>query len=283
MKQLITYSILFFITVFAYAQKPAYVIYNAKGKVVKYEKMLGALVKNDILLFGELHNNPIAHWLELELIQDIGKQRALILGAEFFESDTQTSLNDYLSSTINEATLQTQVELWSNYKTDYKPIVDFAKTKKLAFVATNVPRQYAQLVHKEGFKVLEHLVPDEKQYIAPLPITYNPDLPSYKKILTMFEDHGTPELVKAQAIKDATMAHFILENYIENKFFFHINGAYHSDDYEGILWFLNQRNENLNYVTISTVEQKNVSELLEENKNKADYIICIPDSMTKTY
>ncbi|WP_010178538.1 ChaN family lipoprotein [Aquimarina agarilytica] len=283
MKLLITYVILFLTTLSVFGQKAAYVIYNAKGKVVKYEKMLGGLSKNDILLFGELHNNPIAHWLELELVRDLSKQRALILGAEFFESDGQAALNDYLSNTIDEGTLETQVSLWSNYETDYKPIIEYAKSKKIPFIATNVPRQYASLVHKEGFKVLEHLVPDEKRFIAPLPIKFDPDLPTYKKILTMFEDHGTPELVKAQAIKDATMAHFILENYSQNKLFFHINGAYHSDSYEGILWFLKQRNSNLNYVTVSTVEQKNVSELLEENKNKADYIICIPDTMTKTY
>ncbi|WP_010522556.1 ChaN family lipoprotein [Aquimarina agarivorans] len=283
MKQLIAYIILSFSVVSIYGQKAAYVIYNSKGKAVKYEKMIHFLVKNEVLLFGELHNNPIAHWMELELIRDLSKQRALILGAEFFESDGQLALNDYMSGKTNQALLETQVELWSNYQTDYKPIVTFTKANNIPFIATNVPRQYAQLVHKEGFEVLEHLVPDEKKFIAPLPIKYDPDLPSYKKILTMFEDHGTPELVKAQAIKDATMAHFILENYVENKLFFHINGAYHSDNYEGILWFLKQHNDNLNYVTISTVEQKDVNELMEENKNKADYIICIPDTMTKTY
>jgi hypothetical protein len=96
-------------------------------------------------------------------------------------------------------------------------------------------------------------------------------------------DHGTPELVKAQAIKDATMAHFILMNYKEGTLFLHYNGAYHSDQYEGILWYLKKENDRLNYGTISTVSQDNVNKLLKENHNKADFIICVDNHMTKTY
>ena len=36
--------------------------------------------------------------------------------------------------------------------------------------------------------------------------------PTYKNILFMMGDHGSLDLVKAQAIKDATMAYFILRN-----------------------------------------------------------------------
>ena len=47
-------------------------------------------------------------------------------------------------------------------------------------------------------------------------------------------DYGTPELVMAQASKDATMAYFISENLKPNHTFIHYNGSYHSDNYEGI-------------------------------------------------
>lgn len=46
------------------AQKAPYIIYNAKGKKVSYKKMLKTLEDKDMVLFGELHNNPIAHWLQ---------------------------------------------------------------------------------------------------------------------------------------------------------------------------------------------------------------------------
>ncbi|MBR9855571.1 MAG: ChaN family lipoprotein [Algicola sp.] len=265
------------------AQKKPYVIYNAKGKKVTYKKMLKTLEKKDMVLFGELHNNPIAHWLQYELTADLHTKRQLILGAEMVEADNQDELNDYLSGKIDYKALDSTARLWNNHKTDYAPLVDFAKDNGLVFVASNVPRRYASMVYKGGFEALDALPSPEKEWIAPLPIAYDPQLPGYQNILTMMGDHASPTLVMAQAIKDATMAHFILQNYKEGNLFVHYNGAYHSNDYEGILWYLQLDRPELMYGTISTVTQENVHELEEENTGIADFIICVDSNMTTTY
>ena len=150
-------------------------------------------------------------------------------------------------------------------------------------MATNIPRRYARLVHKNGFEALDSLSAEEKGWIAPLPIPFDSELATYRKILVDMGDHGSPELVKAQAIKDATMAHFILKNYKKDHVFIHYNGAYHSDFYEGILWYLKQDRNDVKYGTISTVSQDDVSQLSKKNYNKADFIICVDSNMTKTY
>ncbi|WP_127141611.1 ChaN family lipoprotein [Flagellimonas marinaquae] len=265
------------------AQKAPYIIYNAKGKKVSYKKMLKTLEDKDMVLFGELHNNPIAHWLQYELTVDLHSKRPLILGAEMIEADNQDELNDYLSGNIDYKALDSTARLWNNHKTDYAPLVDFAKDSSLVFVASNVPRRYASMVYKGGFEALDSLPAQEKEWIAPLPIAYDPELPGYKNILEMMGDHGSATLVMAQAIKDATMAHFILQNYKEGSLFLHYNGAYHSNNYEGILWYLQLERPNLKYGTISTVTQENVHKLEEENKNLADFIICVDQNMTTTY
>nr|WP_262917849.1 ChaN family lipoprotein [Muricauda sp. F6463D] len=265
------------------AQKAPYVIYNAKGKKVSYKKMLKTLEKKDMVLFGELHNNPIAHWLQYELTADLHTKRSLILGAEMIEADNQNELNDYLSGKIDYKALDSTARLWNNHKTDYAPLVDFAKDNKLDFVATNVPRRYASMVYKGGFKTLDSLPAKEKEWIAPLPITYDSELPGYQNILKMMGDHGSPTLVMAQAIKDATMAHFILQNYKENSLFIHFNGAYHSNNYEGILWYLQFERPDLEYGTITTVMQENVHTLEDENIGLADFIISVDENMTTTY
>jgi len=264
-------------------EKPAYVIYTAKGTKVNFGKMLKELSTTDVILFGELHNNPIAHWLQLELSKAIAKDKSIILGAEMLDSDNQNVLNNYLNNKITLKELKTQARLWPNYDTDYSPLVEFAKENKLPFIATNIPRVYANLVYKKDFKALDTLSQTEKNWIAPLPIVFDPELPTYKNILTMMGGHGSELLVKAQAIKDATMAHFILQNYKPNNTFIHFNGAYHSDDYEGILWYLKQANKALNYKTISTVSQKDIQNLDREYLNKADFIICVDENMTTTY
>lgn len=262
----------------------AYVIYNQKGKKTSYRKLLREAQQMDVILFGEYHDNPISHWLEFELAQDLHDGRNLVLGAEMLEADNQKALNNYFTGIIDEAGLDTLARLWSNYETDYAPLVDFAKDEQLPFIATNIPRRYASMVYKEGgFEALDKLAEYEKRWIAPLPITFDPDLPQYQKMLTMMEGHGTPELVMAQAIKDATMAHFILQNYQPGSTFLHYNGAFHSDFHEGILWYLKLQQPNLKYLTITTVQQSDISTLESEHMGRADFIICVDEDMTKTY
>jgi uncharacterized iron-regulated protein len=284
MKKIITILLLSFVANIALAQKMSpYKIYNAKGKQVSYNKMMKTLAKKDIVLFGELHNNAITHWLQYEVTAELHKSRQLILGAEMMEADNQNELNSYLKGEIDAKKLDTVARLWPNYKTDYAPLINFAKDNNLPFVATNIPRRFASKVFKGGFKALDQLSDEEKTWVAPLPITFDPELPTYKEILVMMGEHGSPELVMAQASKDATMAYFILKNYTSGSLFIHYNGAFHSDKYEGILWYLKQDLPELNYGTLSTVSQDDINTLEEENLGKADFIIVVDSNMTDTY
>ena len=95
--------------------------------------------------------------------------------------------------------------------------------------------------------------------------------------------HSRVDMAKAQASKDATMAYFILQNFKPGSLFIHYNGAFHSDNYDGINWYLIRKRPDLGYGTITTVSQKNIKELLAENKGKADFIICVDEDMTNTY
>ncbi len=272
------------VTTIAFSQqKPAYILYNAKGKKVGYEKMIKVLGEKDIILFGEYHNNAIAHWLQLEVTTSLKQSRDMVLGAEMFEQDNQEALDLYLQGKIKAKGLDSMARLWKNYPTDYAPLVNFAKENKLAFAASNVPRRYASMVAKGGFAALDTVSAKEKAWIAPLPINYVADLPGYKKMIEMMGGHGGDNLPKAQALKDATMAHFILQYYKPGSIFIHYNGSYHSDNYEGILWHLKSKRPELKYATITTVSQKDITKLLEENKGRADYIICVDERMTNTY
>ena len=275
---------LLFISLYSFGQdKPSYVIYNSNGKKVTYAKMVKSLQDQDVILFGEFHDNPISHWLQLELTKDLVKSKDLILGAEMFEADNQDELNAYLEGKIDAKALDSMARLWSNYKTDYAPLVDFAKENSISFIATNIPRRFARLVHRGGFSVLDTLTTEEKSWIAPLPVPYDSLLPTYQEILVMMGDHATPELVKAQAIKDATMAYFISENWNKSKLFLHFNGAYHSNYYEGIGWYIEQYNPTIRKGVISTVTQSDNSKLSEEHIGKADFIICVDEDMTSTH
>jgi len=311
------------------AQKPAYKLFRQDGKKVKYEKMAEVAREADIVLFGEYHTNPISHWLQLELTQDLFEARGeeLILGAEMFEADNQLILNEYLAGQITEKKFEEEARLWNNYTTDYKPLVLIAKENGLTFVATNIPRRYANMVFKRGVASLDSLTEEARSYIAPLPLEYDTSLNCYKQMMggggspmgeaktpmgemkapksdtiapigdakapmdevgmpmgakSPMGGHGSTNLADAQAIKDATMTHFILDYWKPGKLLVHYNGAYHSDDFESMNWFLKRANPDLKIVTISTVSQDDVEALEEESEGKADFIIAVPSNMTQT-
>jgi len=282
-KYILPLLLLLFIGNIQAQKKDAYVIYNSKGKKVSYEKMLKSMSAADIALFGEQHNCAIAHWLQLETIKDLYSKRKLTLGAEMIEADNQSQLDLYLSGKINQKAFDTLARLWPNYPTDYAPLVNFAKDSQLVFVATNIPRKFANQVMKRGFQTLDSLTPQQKTWMAPLPMPYDSALPGYIKIVEMMGGHGGSNMPKAQASKDATMAYFTLKNYILGNLFIHFNGAFHSDNFEGILWYLKKEKPNLKYITISTVTQQDIYKLEKENIGKADFIICVDEDMTTTY
>ncbi len=281
------FAILLLITAFK-SDKPAYQLFDSKGKKVNYEKLLNAVSEADIVFFGELHDSPICHWLEYELVKDFIETKSgnVMLGFEMFESDIQLIVNEYLEGKIKEKNFEEEAKIWKNYKTDYKPLINLARDNKLQVVATNIPRRYAALVNKSGFESLDSLNEEAKKYIAPLPVRYDPELNCYKSMLEntdeMGKDHASENLPKAQAVKDATMAYFILRNYKPGATFIHFNGTYHSDNFEGIVWYIRQEKPDLKIVTLSSVEQSDIDQLTEENINLGDFILCIPESMTKT-
>lgn len=264
-------------------QKPAYRIFKADGARTSYGKMLQRLKDADLVFFGELHNNAIAHWLELELAMDLSAYRALQLGAEMFETDDQQHLDRYLRGEISARGLDSVARLWKNYPTDYAPLVNFARSKKLSFIATNVPRRYASMVAKGGWDVLDTLPTADKRWIPPLPIIYDSTLPGYRNMLQMMQGHGGIHIPKAQALKDATMAWSILRNFDQGQLFLHYNGSYHSENHEGIVWYVRKARPGMKIITLAVVTQSSLTHLQEDNKRKADYIICVDEDVTNTY
>jgi uncharacterized iron-regulated protein len=281
--------LIFFLLLVCFAkaqEKPAYTLFDSNGKEVRYQKMIKSIEDADVIFFGELHNDPIAHWLELEVMQSLyEKDNQLTLAMEMFEADDQIVLNEYLTGVIQESHLLSEAKVWNNYKTDYKPLIEFAKEKKLPVVASNIPRRYANLVYRKGVTAIDSLSQEAKSWIAPLPVEIDLNVACYKNMISSMAPHassGSAEnMARSQAFKDASMAYFILKN--KRGKVYHVNGAYHSQNGEGIIWYLKKTQPNLKIATIHVAEQTQIESLEETNKDAADFIICVPKNMTKTY
>jgi uncharacterized iron-regulated protein len=270
--------------------KPAYQLFSSDGEIAEYGDMIQSLSKSDMVFFGEYHNNPISHWMQLEMSKSFYELKGenLYFGAEMFEAGNQLVIDEYLKGFYPEDKMIPEVtQMWSNYKTDYKPLLDFAKENNLNFIATNIPRRYASMIYKKGLDALNELSPEALKLISPdIEKYFDPSVKAYAEMADMMGGHVPENMLNiqaAQAAKDATMAHFSLENFSADDFLFHIQGSYHSNYDQGIIWWINQIRPELRIKSITTVSQSEWDKMTDKEKSTiANYIIVVADSMTQT-
>lgn len=250
----------------------------AKERSISFDKMAKQLSKNEVILFGELHDDSIAHVLELELSKYLYKQfpNSLAIGAEMFETHQSKNLQGYLTSG-DLKTFTDSTKFWSNFTSDYLPTLQFAQSNHIPYYATNIPRKYASLVFKKGINSLDSLSEKERALICPLPFPFDSTLSQYKECIQMGIDmHASGiNFALAQAIKDATMAWNIIISLQSNEIMLHFNGSFHSNFYEGIYWYIKQYRPKTKITTIAIIKQS-------EFKHKrdcyiADFVIVVDD------
>lgn len=279
--------VLQFASVAAQSDQP-FIWYNGKYKQATYRQVLNAAAQADVVLFGELHNNSIAHWMQWVLVRDLYsiKKNKLVLGSEIFETDQQAALDSFWAGNINADDFKKDKRFWPNYAIDYHAITLFAQKNNIPYVATNVPRRFARLVSKQGMEALDTLPDADKAWLCPLPFYVDTTLQSYKTVMQM--GHGSHfngyYFASAQAIKDATMADRILKNMsIPGSTFFHINGAFHSDFHESIAWYLRKAKPDIKILVITTLESDGLAAPDAEDKGKADFYLVTDPGVIKSY
>lgn len=268
------------------AQGEAYQFFTNKGKKIDLKQVLNEAGEADAVFFGELHNNSLGHWLQLQMLKGLQEENPnLVVGSEIFEREDQLNLDEWFSDQITESNFEAEANLWKNYSTDYRPVLRYAKEKGLKFIATNVPRKYASLVSKVGLSALDSLSPQAKKYFATLPIQVDMNMPGYVAMKDMM--HGAPGnsdfMIQAQALKDATMAESLFESLHAGKKIYHINGSYHSKDGEGILWYLKREFPDLKVLDIHMVTQDQIDKLDDSNSKAGEIILVLPSDSHTTY
>ncbi|WP_236668929.1 ChaN family lipoprotein [Hymenobacter rubidus] len=272
--------------------RPAYRLFSATGQPADYDQMLQELAQADMVLFGEQHNDALAHWLELQVAKDLLKLKKpgqLVLGMEMFERDVQPLVAQYAAGTLADTAFERQARPWPNYATDYRPLLQFARESHVPVIGTNAPRPFAKVVAQRSLTALDKLPATDRALLAPLPLKVDYDLPGYKNMAAMFggdsKTHGggAQNIIQAQALKDATMAHFIETGRQPGQTLLHLNGSYHSDHHDGILAYLRQYAPKLRVRTLSVVTQEQLQTLDKEQLNLADYVVVVPADASKTY
>lgn len=248
------------------------------GKNLTAAQLASKLQKYDVVFFGEYHDQSEIHQYELELLKAMYKAKGakLALSMEMFEADNQSKLNNFLADTLSEENFLAASRPWPNYRTDYAPLVNFAKEKKMPVIAANVPRFLAAHVAKNN--ALTEGV--EAQYQQWLPKhTYAPEGAYKDKFYAQMSSPAAPmkmppqrlaAVYAAQCLKDDKMAESIaaFADAHQNMQILHINGCFHSDAHLGTAQKLEALRPELKIAVITPLERKQKGE-----KPAGDFVV----------
>ncbi|MEY4675479.1 MAG: hypothetical protein RL148_3263 [Planctomycetota bacterium] len=110
-----------------------------------------ALATADVVVLGELHGNSSVHALHLEIVKELHALRpGMAVAMEMFERDVQLDLSRYFVGDIDEETFLARSRPWPHYKTDYRPLVEYARENAIPVLAANAPRSLAMEVARKG-------------------------------------------------------------------------------------------------------------------------------------
>lgn len=236
------------------------------GKDLNAAQLAQRLQKYDIVFFGEFHDQGEIHKAELDLLQALHKIKGerLALSMEMFEADNQTKLDSFLDGSLSEEDFLATSRPCPNYKTDYAPLVNFAKKNNMPIVAANVPRFLAAHVAKNNASAAGI----EEQYKKWLPkATYAPEGAYKDKFYAQMNSPEAPmkmpparlaAVYAAQCLKDDKMAESIAAFSDEHKNMqvLHINGCFHSDAHLGTAQKLEALRPKLKVAVITPLERK---------------------------
>jgi uncharacterized iron-regulated protein len=281
-----------------------YMLYsNQKSSEISLDNLVSLAGQYDVILFGEEHNDSVAHFLQFALYKKMHEKYgdSVILSMEMFDRDVQNVLDEYMKGMIKESHFKKDARAWSNYR-DYRPLVEYAKTNKLDVYAANAPMRYVSLTNRKGQAELLKLSPLAKTWIAPLPFdtaqgayyTKLREVMGYNMKATgkhggdsvLVVPSGMPGSLSGQSLWDATMAYTIstVFNSRQNAKVLHLNGRFHSDDFFGIYQQLQKYAPDKKVLVISALSDEKFRKAdMSQYKNQADIILLTDPDVPKTF
>lgn len=266
-----------------------YKIYDSKAnKICTLEEIISTLSEKDVVFFGEEHNDPSGHQLEMEILRMLhhknGEKQALSM--EMFETDVQLVLNEYLQNLIREKNFIKEARSWNNY-TDYKPMIEYSREQGIQVIAANTPNRYVNIVTRKGLSGLDSLNKTARKWLPPLPIDTAAGK-YYDNFLKTMGGHKVPgmEIYQAQNLWDSGMAWSIikyLKKYRQNKIF-HVAGRFHSDEKLGTVARVIKLRPSLKIANISSFSDSTFNNPdWKKFEHLGDYIIITNPELKRTY
>lgn len=266
-------------------------VYDTKRRrFVDLETLIARITRDaDIAYLGEFHNDSGTHQLQAAVLEGVARRREgkVVLSLEMFERDVQPQLEAYLGNTIDEATFLATSRPWGNYRTDYRPMVEFAKARAWPVVGGNVPRRLASVVARRGLAALDSLPEADRPFVAAQhSCPRNGYWERFRETMGDMSGHGmqlTPEQVEAmvwrtyeaQCVKDEAMAESIVAaRTTHGTLVIHANGAFHSNYHLGTVERVQRRDRRARQLVVTFLPVQDLDAADGRRDRKiGDYIV----------
>lgn len=234
-----------------------YQLLSPQAKPIQLSQLPNALTDADVILIGEWHTHAGVHRFQTDLIQQlITENKTVALSMEQFSRDKQDVVDQYLAGTIGEQVLITNGAAWPNYESDYRPLVELAKSNDLDIIAANAPKPIVRCIGRQGLDYLNKLTDKERSFLAS---DIDTSTTPYKEKFMASMHHGKPEQTEkqfaAQVTWDETMAESIVTYLAQNNGsqVVHIAGKFHTELGLGTKASILKRNGNLKVAVVTPV------------------------------
>lgn len=286
------------------------------NKVVSLEAAADDLVTYDVVFFGELHAHSGNHLAQMRMFQALHERNpGITLSLEHFERDVQPLVDQYLAGEIGEKVLEKDGRAWPNYKSSYRPLVEFAKQNELPVIAAEAPKSAVICVGRKGPEIIDEIpMPDRGWLAAELHVEEGPYKDKFMEFIAESSTHGgsskkseageegeedgqetamDPEMAEimrvmsmrsfsAQVLRDDTMAESIALHLKDNpgRKVMHMNGTFHSASHLGTVERLKMRMPELKIAVITPVEVQDSTApgWTAEDATTGDYILLVQET-----
>jgi len=226
---------------------------------ISTDKAAAMLKGYDVVFFGEMHEHPAVHLAQMELLEQLFRLNGkMTLSMEQFERDSQHLVDQYLAAEIGEEYLLEEANAWDNYRSSYRPLVEFARARKLPVIAANAPKPMVVCVGRSGLEVLDKYPTEQRLHVAKdIDVSDGAYQQMFIDAMNDNSAHKAPEdsnskkimqaMVKrsyaAQAVRDDTMAESIARHIEKSpgRQVLHLNGNFHSTAFLGTVERLQRR------------------------------------------
>lgn len=172
----------------------------------------------DLIAFGELHGNAVGANHQFALLKALAEQeRPIALAMEFFERDTQATLDAYLRGEIDADTLKKKARQGRNYDRTHGRLIDFCKENDIPVIAANAPRRLVSAYRKQeaDYEAWKASLPEGDRAFLPEETSVIEDAYREKFMNLMGAARGG-SFFRSQSLWDDAMAEAVVDFRAEN-------------------------------------------------------------------